>query len=715
MTEPGRDLDDELARLRLERDVLKQRLAEYETAMAARSTRWLYRFLRRARTQVASVRIVARRSVSSRLPTRLRDRRTGNDQEDDQPIVLTPSAEPTVSFVIPVHGKLELTRRCLASIGQADTDVGYEIIVIDDASPDDTWAFLERIEGVSALRNPDNQGYLRSVNRAAAQARGAYLFLLNNDTVIEDRCVDELVRSMHDPTTGAVGAKLLFPDGRLQEAGSFVWRDGTGHNFGHGRPDRSGDYEFVRDVDYASAAALLVRAELWRQLGGYDDRYSPAYYEDSDLAFGIRELGHRVRYQPRARVRHVAGASHGAGAGSESERLQERNRQRFADKWADTLAHHHPSRTVPYALPRVGQRHVMIIDEHVPVDDRDSGALRMWRLVTALAHAGLRVTFVATSRHPVEPATSVLRDRGIDVEDGVRTVAEAIEARAGELDMIVVSRPNVAARAIPAARRAAPTVPIAYDMVDFHGLRHERGAAVGGSRPSRHEQRMSRWENQALHEADHVIAITRNEADAVAGLRPEVGVTIIGNIHTIDPSPTSFGERDGVLFVGSWSHTPNQDAVHWLLDEVMPVVWKHRPDTILHLAGSGLPETLGAGEQRVVNHGWVSDLAPLFDRVRLSVAPLRFGAGLKGKVGDSLARGVPVVATPVAAEGFALDLPGFGDAETVAEFADAICLLASDQVAWSRARRAGFSAIEADLGPDHAVAGIESLIGELCP
>lgn len=704
---------DELERVKLERDAMQARLAEYDSAISARSTRWIYRALRHVRTV-----LVRLESRTRRIRTLSSLKRPGaaDDSEGELAAFRTPSTspdgteDPIVSFIVPVYGNLDLTRRCLASLDAGAGTVPYEVIVIDDGSPGDDWAFISQIEGIVALRNEENLGYLRSVNRAASQARGRFLFLLNNDTVVAEGCVESLVRTAERSSTiGAVGAKLLFPDGRLQEAGSFVWRDGSGHNFGHGKTDGHSDYNFVREVDYCSAAALLVRASTWEAIGGFDDRYAPAYYEDTDLAFSIRQIGLRVVYQPLARVFHIAGASHGSAAATH----QERNRQVFVDKWSEALADHDPPRPVLCALPRVNQQSVLFVDEHVPRPNRDSGSLRMSRLLQAVASAERRITFASISRHPIEPATTVLRQAGIDVEDGARSLRSVFRARAADLDAIVVSRPQVAATAIPLARRCAPGVPIVYDMVDFHLLRHERGSRVTQHRPSRYERRMSAMEATALQDADHVIAVTRDEAEAIRSARPSLDITVIGNIHEIERSETSFEQRDGVLFIGSWNHRPNRDAIEWLLREVMPAVWHRDPSMHLHLVGSDLPVDLGSCDGRVVNHGWCAELSPRFDQVRISIAPLRFGAGIKGKVGDSLARGVPVVGTSIAAEGFDASIAGLGDVESVDEIAEAAVALHGDKQRWLAAREAGLRTIERHATAHAAATAFDELMSKI--
>ena len=172
----------------------------------------------------------------------------------------------------------------------------------------DSTVCLAAVPGIRLIVNPSNLGYLRSCNTAARVAKGEFLLLLNNDTQVLPDWLDPLLlpfRSRSD--VGAVGSKLLYPDGRLQEAGCIVWDDGSGWNFGRlDSPDRPA-YNYLREVDYCSAASLLVPRALFNEMGGFDERYAPAYCEDSDLAFRLRERGYKVLYQPRSRIVHHEG------------------------------------------------------------------------------------------------------------------------------------------------------------------------------------------------------------------------------------------------------------------------------------------------------------------------------------------------------------------------------------------------------------------------
>ena len=227
----------------------------------------------------------------------------------------------------------------------------FELILVDDASPDHAASLVDSVPGVRLIRLSKNVGYLGACNAGAAAARGRHLLLLNNDTEVRPGFLDALVRLLDDKSVGVVGSKLVYPDGRLQEAGGIIFRDGTGWNYGRGESPSRFEYAFVREVDYCSGASLLVRGELWQSLGGFDERYSPAYYEDVDLCFSAREAGYRVLYQPASVVIHHEGASHGTDTASGTKRYQEINRHKFVDKWHDELA----AQQLPHSGPVVAR------------------------------------------------------------------------------------------------------------------------------------------------------------------------------------------------------------------------------------------------------------------------------------------------------------------------------------------------------------------------
>ncbi|MBL0039463.1 MAG: glycosyltransferase family 2 protein [Xanthomonadales bacterium] len=226
------------------------------------------------------------------------------------PIVLPRAASPRASIVIPVYNKWRYTEACLRSLAKETQRSGFEVIVVDDGSSDETWERLQQVEGITAHRNAENLGFVGSCNAGAALARGEYLVFLNNDTQVAPNWLDTLLDTFDQhPRVGTVGSQLVYPDGRLQEAGGIVFSDSSGWNYGRFGDPRDPACNFVREVDYCSGAAIAIPRALFEQRGGFDARYAPAYYEDTDLAFQVREAGLRVLYQPASTVFHFEGVS----------------------------------------------------------------------------------------------------------------------------------------------------------------------------------------------------------------------------------------------------------------------------------------------------------------------------------------------------------------------------------------------------------------------
>lgn len=266
-------------------------------------------------------------------------------------VVLPAADEPVVSIVVTAHDDASLTAACLRAL--AATLPGgppAEVIVVDDSSDPEVAVLLAGVHGLRVVRPPSPVGYLRAANLGAAAARGTHILQLNNDTEPQEGWLGALLERLQErPETGVVVAKLLFADGRLQEAGGIIWSDGRGWNYGIGDDETAEAYRHAREVDYGSAAAMLVDGGLWRELGGFDERYAPGYYEDVDLCFAARARSRTVVYEPRARVVHVRGGSMGATGQGVTDRLIETNRQVFRAKWSDALTRqpaYHPDAVV---------------------------------------------------------------------------------------------------------------------------------------------------------------------------------------------------------------------------------------------------------------------------------------------------------------------------------------------------------------------------------
>ena len=297
---------------------------------------------------------------------------------------------PRTSIIIPVFNQAEYTFQCLRSLLR-EIDFGRdEVIVVDNASTDETRRVLAHFgQLVRVVSNEENRGFVEACNRGAAAARGRYLVFLNNDTEVLPGWLRHLVETVErDETIGAVGSMFLYPDGRVQEAGAGVWQSGEAFHYGWGASPDDRRYNFARDVDYCSGASLLIRKSLFDRLGGFDRRYAPAYYEDADLCFGVRSLGQRVVYQPASKLVHHEGGTAGTDTSTGFKHYQIVNRGKFVEKWRDTLVREHLPKSAAN-LGRAADRRrgpaLIVFDERVPTPDRDAGSARMFVILKSLS------------------------------------------------------------------------------------------------------------------------------------------------------------------------------------------------------------------------------------------------------------------------------------------------------------------------------------------
>jgi GT2 family glycosyltransferase len=246
---------------------------------------------------------------------------------------------PEQSVVMVTHGAWPLIERAVGSLIE-HTRLPFELILVDNGSDPDTRVQLERIENARLVANEENRGFGPASNQGAEQARGEHLVLLNSDAFVSNGWLDLLLDPLADPSVGATVPQVLNPDGSLQEAGALLARDGTAILYGDGDDPELGCYRFARTVDYGSAVCMAMRRSTFTELGGFDDAFAPAYYEDTDFCMRLATRRMSVRYEPRARVTHVRYGSGGVEAALE---LSERNRRLFAERWAGQLGGRPPT------------------------------------------------------------------------------------------------------------------------------------------------------------------------------------------------------------------------------------------------------------------------------------------------------------------------------------------------------------------------------------
>jgi len=634
------------------------------------------------------------------------------------PFSVPHAADPVASIVVPAWNHFEHTLACLRSLAACGDATAFEVILVDDASADETAACMGEIDGVRCLRNTQNLGFIGACNAGAAIARGEYLVFLNNDTAVQPGWLDALIGTFDaHPRAGLVGAKLVYPDGRLQEAGGIVFSDGSGWNYGRFDDPSAPAYNFVREADYCSGAAIALPRALFERLGGFDAHYAPAYYEDTDLAMKVRAEGLQVLYQPASTVVHFEGITSGTDTGSGIKAYQVANQRKFLDRWRDALATHPaPDGDIRRASEHRVTRRVLVIDAYTPKPDRDSASLRLVNLLALLREQGCAVTFFADNRAHDGGYTEALQALGVEVwwKPWIRG-APAWFARHGALfDTIIVSRHYVASNYLALARRHAPQARFVFDTVDLHYLREQREAELAND-PARirNAQQTREDELRLVRESDLTLVVSPVEQALLARDAPGAAVEVLSNVHRAKTTHAGFAARKDIVFVGGYRHPPNVDAALWMAREIFPLIRAQREDIVLHVIGGDATDEVSAlGKLPGVRvHGHVPDIDPYMDGCRIGLAPLRYGAGVKGKVNLSMAHGQPVVATPAAIEGMHLrdgvDVLVGADPQA---FASAVLRLYDDCSLWEMLARHGIENVERHFSFDAAREALQRVL-----
>jgi O-antigen biosynthesis protein len=624
------------------------------------------------------------------------------------PFTLPCSEAPRASIVVPVYNHFAHTLACLRALAEHPPQVPVEIIVVDDGSSDQTQASLQQVDGLRYHRRERNGGFIAACNDGAALARGEYLVFLNNDTVPQPGWLDALLGTFDEhPQTGLAGAQLLYPDGRLQEAGGIVFSDGSCWNYGRFEAADDPRYAYVREVDYCSGAAIAVPRALFTRLDGFDTRYAPAYYEDTDLALAVRAAGLRVMYQPASRVVHMEGTTSGTDVSSGTKAYQARNQGVFVGKWRSLLAGHAAPTSDPDAAARRHARaNVLIIDATTPQPDHDSGSLRLVNLMRLLRDEGAHVTFLPANLSQLEGHTGALQRLGVEAWHApfIKSVPLWLRQHGRRFDCVMVSRHYVAQEFLPLLRKHAPQAKLVFDTVDLHYLREQRGAELTGDTALLRTSAGTRaLELGVIARSDVTLVVSEVERALLATDAPLAKVEVLSNLHYVAGPGQAFAHRRDLVFVGGFRHPPNVDAVRWFVTDVFPAIRARLPDVRFHCIGSNTPQEIEALSARpgVEIHGHVVDIAPYMDGSRIALAPLRYGAGVKGKINLSMAHGQPVVATSCAVEGMHLRA---GDDVLVADdadaFAEAVVRLYQDAGLWQQLASNGLRNVERHFSLD---------------
>ncbi len=597
--------------------------------------------------------------------------KTSDNMSDFEQLKVPQYEDIEVSIIIPAHNQFASTYACLQSIIANTLKVRYEVIIADDCSTDITTSISEIVEGIKVVRSPENLFFLRNCNYAAQYAVGKYIVFLNNDTQV---CYNWLYPLSYlldtDPTIGLVGSKLLCPNGTVQEAGGLIYRDGSAANYGRGKNPRLPELNYVREADYISGASIMIRRELWDKIGGFDERFAPAYCEDSDLAFEVRKRGYRVVYQPASEVIHFEGVSNGKDITKGIKQYQQVNSHKLAAKWASVLCNQNNNceEEIFAAKDRKQKRKtVLFISCIIPTYDRDAGSKTIMSYLKLFLKYDYIVKFWTIGEDMMQPYALELQQMGIEVLCGKKKNVWIL-AHQKDIDYAFIQYPQVGDEVIDLLK--ITSVNIRYYGHDLHYLRFRREYELTNDEISlqqfnsfyKKEQKIMREAEWVYYPSDVEINIVKKEFGKEKA--KQISPYIYDGTDDVRYNPIS---RDGLMFIGG-RHAPNKDAVLWFLTEIYPDIYRERKIPF-YLIGADYSWIVSGDETGIFNMGHVSEeeLVELYHKVRMVVVPLRYGAGIKGKVVDAMYHKVPIVSTSVGIEG----IPNAEACVKVADDADA--------------------------------------------
>lgn len=597
---------------------------------------------------------------------------------------------PDVSIVMPVHNKFAVTYNGLASLLLADNKASFEVILVDDGSTDETLGVPELISGIQYVRHDEAQGFVRSCNHGASHAKGRYVVMLNNDVEVTNRWLDELIWPFEQfERVGLTGSKLLYPDGRLQEAGGIIWGSGAAWNYGRKGNPFEPRFNYTRQADYLSGASIMLPRDLWKELGGFDEAFAPAYYEDTDLAFRVRRAGFKTLYAPLSQVVHFEGVSSGTSVESGIKQYQKVNQPKFRARWAADYRNNGIEGSQPDLVKdRNVSLRALLLDSQTPTPDKDAGSYAALQEMRLLQSLGFKITFASESLIYQGQYTEALQRMGVECLYAPYYVSlqQIVQGRGAEFDLIYITRYSVATNIIDTVRKWAPRAKVVLNNADLHFLREMRSAIANGDKAKLRASLETRnAELAVMNKVDLVLSY--NEVEHAVIISHNVDSTAVAKCPWVVDLPEQvppFAARKDIAFLGGFGHQPNVEAVVYFVEQVMPLLRKRLPGANFLVYGSNVPDSIRAlATADIVVKGYVPDVAQVYDTCRVFVAPLLSGAGIKGKVIGALARGVPSVLSSVAAEGTEIrsGLEAFVAPNPTA-WADQITKLYQDERAW---------------------------------
>ncbi len=675
----------------------------------------LSHFLNRQRDTLKSQLKRAQSAWDAKGHKRLKELLAGNET-----LEIPACSSPTLTFIIVAKNKAHLTLLTIESVLQF-ADVPYELVIVDNGSTDSVPTMLDRIPQAKVIRNQTNVGFGPACVQAAEIATGEYLCFLNNDALLTRGAVSAALKNFDRGSVGAVGAKILLANGRLQEAGSMIWSDGSALGYGRGDDPDLPQYNFRRPVDFCSAVFLITPNEVFHRMGGFSERFAPAYYEDTDYCMVLWQNGLRVIYEPLAQIMHYESAS--SGGNDLAAPMMAAHQVKFKDKWGPVLERHYSPSPANICSARTSVHspslRILYIDDRIPKRTLGSGFPRSNDVVTELARMGHHAV-CSTATFPLIGDGYGDLPRELELFDGFRFRQRLVDEYMPCADIVWVSRPHnlkLLLNEYPSVFTSRKFA-LVYDAEAIFSQRVSGRAALFGEPtvPTHSLEPSGLEEEVSLAKiADAVVVVSEADRKVMqdAGVR---SAHIVSFSISVTPTASPFLKRDVFLFVGSvhGSDNPNADSIR----EFCRAHWAkvHRA-TGAHLVVAGYGTELLRDEiadDTVQILGMQEDLRPLYDRARIFVVPTRYAAGLPFKAYEAAGYGVPMVVSPLIARQMQWrDGAEYLAASDPDQMAENCVRLYGDEKLWECLRANSLARLEAELGPAAFGANLRSILNEV--
>jgi glycosyltransferase involved in cell wall biosynthesis len=584
---------------------------------------------------------------------------------DRSPKLRVDLIEPDITIIIPVSGPMRFLLSCLDSLRRQSSRSSVEIIVA--AVPSSEAAETRLLQTIPWIRYRQPQrgnGLVEATNDAVSVARGRFLVFLDGETRVAEGWLDELIGSFDlFPKAGLVGSKLFSDDG--SPPGRMARNDSDKDDFHHPR------YCFAHQADFVSRTSIAVSAEIWNRLAGFD-------CEIVDFASRLWAAGYEVWLQPLSQVVHY------------------------------TV----PCRPVvepDRAANRKVLSRILVLDSVTPTPDQDAGSFFTFRVLKALQTLGHQITFVPKNYSYDKNYTNALQRIGVEClySPHFKNITAVLDFRS-DFDFVLAYRYHVLGPVYAEIRLRMPTARIIFDNVDLHFLREEREAVLRGSRRLKISSALTRaTELELIAKVDCTSVHTKAESEIIKSYLPVGNIVEFPYVAEVHRSRVQFEDRHDILFLGGFLHMPNIDAVKTFAESVWPLLVQRLPEHARFvIVGASPPEAIQAlAGSRILVTGYVEDLQRYLDSARVLVAPLRYGAGIKGKVIQSLCYGTPSVITSIAAEGIGL----VSGRETIIaddgqDFAEQVLRIYSDRALWLSLQAAGYEFVETNFSWERCLA-----------